>query len=69
MDLLHDTSVPRELRNSSIEKGEPMAWFEDLYKLGESDSRVVPLADRKLNPHLVGRAEESEVQVNSANTT
>lgn len=66
MDQLQDRSKARELAKSSIERGEPIVWFEELYKLGESDSRVVPWADRKPNPHLVAWAEKSEVQGNRA---
>jgi SAM-dependent methyltransferase len=41
------------LAREAIARGEPVAWFEELYREAESGTTVVPWADLVPNPHLV----------------
>src|SRR5262245_50344880 len=43
----------RSLAREAIEHGEPLAWFEQLYREAASGDAVVPWADLVPNPHLV----------------
>jgi SAM-dependent methyltransferase len=43
----------RELARRAIERGEPTAWFEELYAAADFDSDRIPWADLKPNRHLV----------------
>ncbi len=44
----------RRLAQSAVERGEPLAWFEELYSRADSaDVSVVPWADLEPNPNLV----------------
>lgn len=43
----------RELAREAIARGEPTAWFEELYREADRGDAIVPWADRVANPHLV----------------
>lgn len=59
-DLKRNTA--RKLCNEAISRGEPLAWFEQLYSIAEGDTEKVPWADLEPNPNLV-----SCFQTNSQN--
>ena len=47
--------LARGLAQAAIARGEPLAWFEELYALVESAGlAIVPWADLEPNPNLVG---------------
>jgi SAM-dependent methyltransferase len=48
-----DRTRARTLAREAIARGEPVAWFEELYREAESGTTVVPWADLVPNPHLV----------------
>jgi hypothetical protein len=48
-----DRSRARELAAEYIEKGDPLGWFEALYREAERGQGVVPWVDRTPNPHLL----------------
>lgn len=43
----------RTLARDAIARGEPVAWFEELYREAEAGTTVVPWADLVANPHMV----------------
>lgn len=43
----------RELAAEYIQKGDPLGWFEALYREAEGGETVVPWVDRTPNPHLI----------------
>src|SRR5277367_79847 len=43
----------RELAAEYIHKGDPLGWFEALYREAEGGEAVVPWVDRAPNPHLL----------------
>jgi SAM-dependent methyltransferase len=43
----------RTLAREAIERGEPLAWFERLYREAAAGAAAVPWADLVPNPHLV----------------
>lgn len=53
-----DRSVAQELANSSIRRGDPTGWFEELYRRGEIQPGVVSWADKVPNPHLLSWVEK-----------
>ena len=43
----------RRFAQAAVERGQPLAWFEELYKLAESsDTGCIPWADLRPNPNL-----------------
>src|SRR5262245_37485145 len=48
-----DRSRARALAQEAVARGEPLAWFEALYREAEAGATVVPWADLVPNPHLV----------------
>ena len=48
-----DRTRARTLARDAIARGEPVAWFDELYREAESGTTVVPWADLVPNPHLV----------------
>ena len=59
---MKDRETARELAKKSIEKGDPVGWFEELYSLAEArpEDDLVPWAERKPNPHLISWGENSK---------
>jgi SAM-dependent methyltransferase len=53
-----DRRIARQLARESLDRGDPVGWFEKLYQRGETDPSVVPWVGDRANPHLVswGRA-------------
>ncbi len=43
----------REIAANHLTRGEPLAWFEELYSAARVGEAEVPWADRRPNPHLV----------------
>lgn len=43
----------RELARAALDRGEPLAWFEELYREADRGDAIVPWADRVPNPHMV----------------
>jgi SAM-dependent methyltransferase len=43
----------RELAEEYLRKGDPLGWFEVLYREAESGDAVIPWADREPNPGLI----------------
>ncbi len=55
--------MARELAQAAIGRGEPLAWFEELYAQAESPGpSVVPWADLEANPNLVAWLEREHVE-------
>lgn len=48
-----DRTRARTLARDAIARGEPVAWFEELYREAEAGTTVVPWADLVPNPHMV----------------
>jgi SAM-dependent methyltransferase len=48
-----DRSRTRELAAEFIRKGDPLGWFEALYREAESGDGAIPWADREPNPRLL----------------
>lgn len=44
----------RALAADAVAAGEPLRWFEELYAAADAGDAVVPWADLRPNPHLVG---------------
>ncbi len=59
---MEDRTVARELARSSVDRGDPTGWFEELYRLGEAAPEVVPWADMRPNPHLVSWTEGKGIE-------
>src|SRR5437870_3924377 len=49
----HRASV-RELAATHLRRGDPLGWFETLYRGAAGQAGVIPWADLTPNPHLVG---------------
>jgi SAM-dependent methyltransferase len=47
-------AAARALARDAISAGEPLRWFEDLYRAAETDGVTVPWAEFTVNPHLAG---------------
>jgi hypothetical protein len=45
--------LARELAKQHYSAGDPLGWFESLYRKAERDFDTIPWADRAPNPHLV----------------
>lgn len=43
----------RQLCNDAIARGEPLAWFEELYAAARDEPATIPWADLEPNPNLV----------------
>jgi SAM-dependent methyltransferase len=52
----------RELARRAIERGEPTAWFEELYAAADFDSERIPWADLEPNRHLVHWLDRNHVR-------
>jgi SAM-dependent methyltransferase len=48
-----DRTRARALAAEALAAGEPLAWFERLYREAEAQRAVVPWADLRPNPHVV----------------
>src|SRR5579863_2295659 len=48
-----DRTRTRELAAEYIRKGDPLGWFEALYREAESGDGTVPWADQEPNPRLL----------------
>jgi SAM-dependent methyltransferase len=48
-----DRARARQLARDAIGRGQPLAWFERLYREADARTAVVPWDDRVPNPHLV----------------
>lgn len=48
-----DRTRARTLARESVERGDPVGWFDRLYREAEEGTTVVPWADLIPNPHLV----------------
>lgn len=44
--------IARELAASALHAGEPLQWFEQLYRQADRDPSVIPWADETVNPNL-----------------
>ena len=44
--------VARELARQHYDAGDPLGWFEALYKQANGKFDTIPWADRAVNPHL-----------------
>ena len=51
MDNIREAA--RQIANNSLAKGEPLAWFEELYAKAGSDGVMIPWADLIPNPNLL----------------
>ena len=46
-------SAARELAAKHLGQGDPLGWFDLLYRAAEGQSAIIPWADLRPNPHLV----------------
>jgi SAM-dependent methyltransferase len=46
-------TTAREIARKHLESGDPLGWFEDLYRQAGEDTSIIPWADLKPNPNLV----------------
>jgi SAM-dependent methyltransferase len=46
-------ATARELAASHLQRGDPLGWFESLYRRAAGHAAVIPWADLRPNPHLV----------------
>ncbi len=46
-------ATARELATAHLQRGDPLGWFETLYRRAAGQAGVIPWADLKPNPHLV----------------
>jgi 2-polyprenyl-3-methyl-5-hydroxy-6-metoxy-1,4-benzoquinol methylase len=44
--------LARELARQHYADGDPLGWFDDLYRRADGDFETIPWADRVVNPHL-----------------
>ncbi len=51
--------LARELARQHYAAGDPLGWFESLYRKAEGDFETIPWADRAPNPHLVAWCERT----------
>lgn len=49
--------LARELAREHYAAGDPLGWFDALYRAAERDFDTVPWADREVNPHLAAWCE------------
>lgn len=53
----------RRLAQEAIERGDPLAWFDELYsRAGSSDLSAVPWADLRPNPNLLQWLDREQVE-------
>ena len=50
---MNPRAAARALAKDAIQRNEPLAWFEELYRLAKTTDVVVPWADRCPNPNLI----------------
>lgn len=55
----------RELCRAALDRGEPVAWFDELYREAEEGRAVVPWADLRPNPHIVAWLDAHPVAIAS----
>jgi SAM-dependent methyltransferase len=46
-------ALARELAAAHIQQGNPLGWFDALYRKADGQAAVIPWADLRPNPHLV----------------
>jgi 2-polyprenyl-3-methyl-5-hydroxy-6-metoxy-1,4-benzoquinol methylase len=56
-----DRSVARELARRSVDSGDPVGWFEELYRLAETSPEVLPWSDMRANSKLVTWTEDNNI--------
>jgi len=49
----HHRATARELAAVHLRRGDPLGWFETLYRSAAGQAAVIPWADLQPNPHLV----------------
>ena len=49
--------LARELARQHYADGDPLGWFDDLYKRAGGNFETIPWADRAVNPHLAAWCE------------
>ena len=53
--------VANEIARRHYDAGDPLGWFEALYKQADGDSKTIPWADRGVNPHLAAWCERESL--------
>lgn len=53
--------LARELARKHYAAGNPLGWFDDLYRQAAGDFATIPWADRAVNPHLSAWCERESV--------
>ncbi len=46
-------ATAREIAQKHLESGDPLGWFEDLYRQAGENASIIPWADFKPNPNLI----------------
>jgi SAM-dependent methyltransferase len=46
-------ATARELAAAHLQRGDPLGWFDALYRKADGQAAVIPWADLRPNPHLV----------------
>lgn len=53
--------LARELARRHYADGDPLGWFDDLYRRADGDYETIPWADRAVNPHLAAWCERERL--------
>jgi SAM-dependent methyltransferase len=53
--------LARELARRHYAAGDPLGWFEALYKQAAGNFEIIPWADRAVNPHLAAWSERESL--------
>lgn len=51
--MVRNRIIAREIAGKYLDKGNPLGWFEELYKLGKKDISLIPWCDLRPNPNLI----------------
>ena len=52
MSAIHRTTA-REIAQKHLESGDPLGWFEDLYRQADENASIIPWVDFEPNPNLI----------------
>lgn len=55
-------ATARELAHKHIAAGDPLGWFESLYRQAAGDSSIIPWADLTPNPNLLDWLDATNVR-------
>ena len=56
-----DRTLARKLAAESVGRGQPLDWFEPLYRQAGADESIIPWADMAVNPNLAAWIERNRI--------